>query len=120
MQGQLKKIFDFLGLRVIFTSSSSLELSEGRYGLSRRLTVRHLPLFSFREYLLFGKKSDLPVLTVEEIINNHREIYTNLFAFEPDFRLWSEIGALPACLDSPLSSIISSTVDKVIQHVSCQ
>lgn len=114
-QGQLKKIFDFLGLRIIFTSSSSLELSEGRYDLSRRLTVMHLPLFSFREYLLFGKKAELPVLTVEEIIENHKENYKNLFSFEPDFRTWSEIGALPACLDSPLSSIIESTVEKVIQ-----
>ncbi len=114
-QGQLKKIFDFLGLRIIFTSSSSLELSEGRYDLSRRLTVTHLPLFSFREYLLFGKKAELPVLTVSEIIENHKEIYTRLFAFEPDFTAWSETGAFPACLDSPLSSIIGATIDKVIQ-----
>lgn len=114
-QGQLKKIFDFLELRIIFTSSSSLELSEGRYDLSRRLTIQHLPLFSFREYLSFTRKPDLPVLTVEEIIKNHKEIYRELFSFEPDFRTWSEIGALPACLDSPLSSIVETTVDKVIQ-----
>jgi len=114
-QGQLKKIFDFLGLRIIFTSSSSLELSEGKYDLSRRLTMRHLPLFSFREYLLFVKKRDLPVLTTEEIIKSHKELYKDLYSFESHFRDWSEIGALPACLDSPLSSIIVATVDKVIQ-----
>ncbi len=114
-QGQLKKIYDFLELRIIFTSSSSLELSEGRYDLSRRLTILHLPLFSFREYLSFKANPDLPVLTVEEIIKNHKEIYRELFSFEPDFRTWSEIGALPACLDSPLSSIVEATVDKVIQ-----
>ncbi|HPM92061.1 MAG TPA: AAA family ATPase, partial [Bacteroidales bacterium] len=33
-QGQLKKIYDFQEIRIIFTSSSSLELSEGRYDLS--------------------------------------------------------------------------------------
>lgn len=114
-QGQLKKIFDFLGLRIIFTSSSSLVLSEGRIDLSRRLTVKHLPLFSFREFLLFGKNTELPVLTVEEIFKSHKEIYKSLFSFEPYFRSWSEIGALPACLDSPLSSVVVATVDKIIQ-----
>jgi predicted AAA+ superfamily ATPase len=102
-QGQLKKIFDFQGMRIVFTSSSSLELSEGKYDLSRRLTLQHLPLFSFREYLLFSKKTDMPVMTLEEIISDHKKLYH------------SGTGALPACLDSPLSSIIVSTVDKVIQ-----
>lgn len=114
-QGQLKKIFDFLEIRIMFTSSSSLELSEGRYDLSRRLTLVHLPLFSFREFLLFSRKTDLPVLTIDEILTHHRKLYQDIYTFEPDFRLWSETGALPACLDSPLPSIIESTVDKVIQ-----
>jgi predicted AAA+ superfamily ATPase len=114
-QGWLKKIYDFSRIRVIFTSSSSLELSEGRYDLSRRLTVQHLPLFSFREYLLFRKKTELPVLTIEEIISDHKRIYQNLFSFEPDVRIFSETGALPACLDSPLSSVVVSTVEKVVQ-----
>lgn len=114
-QGQLKKIFDFLELRIAFTSSSSLELSEGRFDLSRRLTVLHLPLFSFREYLLFVRKTNLPVLSLEEILAKHKELYQKIYPYEPDFRSWSEIGALPACIDSPLSSVIESTVDKVIQ-----
>jgi predicted AAA+ superfamily ATPase len=114
-QGQLKKIFDFQGMRIVFTSSSSLELSEGKYDLSRRLTLQHLPLFSFREYLLFSKKTDMPVMTLEEIISDHKKLYQKVYSFEPDFRTYSGTGALPACLDSPLSSIIVSTVDKVIQ-----
>ncbi|NTV83157.1 MAG: ATP-binding protein [Bacteroidales bacterium] len=114
-QGQLKKIYDFQEIRIIFTSSSSLELSEGRYDLSRRLTLTHLPLFSFREYLLFSNKTNLPVLSLEGILVNHKKIYQELYSFEPYFRPFSSIGALPACLDSPLPSIIMSTVDKVIQ-----
>ena len=114
-QGQLKKIFDFQNIRIIFTSSSSLELNEGRYDLSRRLTVQRLPLFSFREYLYFTKKADLTVLTVEEITTNYKNLYQDIFTYESYFRTWSEIGALPACLQSPLPSIIESTVDKVIR-----
>jgi len=114
-QGQLKKIFDFQEIRIIFTSSSSLELSEGRYDLSRRMTVQHLPLFSFREYLLFSKKIAMPVLKLADIISDHKQIYQKIYSFEPDFRNYFTLGALPACLDSPLSSIILSTVEKVIQ-----
>jgi predicted AAA+ superfamily ATPase len=114
-QGQLKKIYDFLDLRIMFTSSSSLEVSEGKYDLSRRLTVLALPLFSFREYLQFSKKADISLLTVEKIILNHKELYSKLYPYESYFRAYSSQGALPACLDSPLSSIIVSTVEKVTQ-----
>ncbi|MBM3405318.1 MAG: ATP-binding protein [Bacteroidetes bacterium] len=114
-QEQLKKIFDFQELRIIFTSSSSLELSEGKYDLSRRLTLQHLPLFSFREYLAFNRKTDLPVLTLDEIVSDHKNLYPQFYSFEPEYHTYIETGALPACLESPLSSIIVSTVEKVIQ-----
>mgnify|MGYP001193160318 FL=1 len=114
-QGQLKKIYDFQEIRIIFTSSSSLELSEGRYDLSRRLTLTQLPLFSFREFLFFKNNTNLPVIPLEDILLKHKKIYQDLYSFEPQFRNYSGIGALPACLDSPLPSIITSTVDKVIQ-----
>ena len=64
---------------------------------------------------MFSKKTDLSVLTPDEIISDHKTLYQKVFPFEPDFRTYSMTGALPACLDSPLSSIIVSTVDKVIQ-----
>jgi len=114
-QGQLKKIYDFSGLKIIFTSSSSLELTESRYDLSRRLTIQSLPLFSFREFLLFRKKVDLPILTLDELMTGHQKIYQHIFSFEPDFREFSILGAMPACLESPLSSVITSIVDKVVQ-----
>lgn len=114
-QGQLKKIYDFQEMRVIFTSSSSLELSEGRHDLSRRLTLTQLPLFSFREYLLFGLNAVAPVLSLEDILHDYKNIYQDIYTYEPQFRNYSTLGALPACLDSPLPSVITSTVDKVIQ-----
>lgn len=114
-QGQLKKIHDFLDLKILFTSSSSLELSKSKFDLSRRLTLFSLPLFSFREYLIFSKKADVPLITVEEILTNHKELYHKLFSFESYFRTYSELGAFPACLDSPLRSVVISTIDMVTQ-----
>jgi uncharacterized protein len=114
-QAQLKKIYDFSGLKILFTSSSSLELTESRYDLSRRLTILSLPLFSFREFLLFRRKVDLPVITLDELMTGHQKIYQQLFPFEADFREFSILGAMPACLESPLSSVITSIVNKVVQ-----
>lgn len=114
-QGQLKKIYDFSGLKILFTSSSSLELTESRYDLSRRLTIQSLPLFSFREFLLFRKKVDLPVITLDELMTGHQKIYEQIFSFEAYFQEFSILGAMPACLESPLSSMVISVVDKVVQ-----
>ncbi|MEI7501632.1 MAG: AAA family ATPase [Bacteroidota bacterium] len=114
-QGQIKKIYDFSAIRIIFTSSSSIELSEGKHDLSRRLTLQSLPLFSFREYLLFRKKVEIPVITLDEIMASHTLLYQKVFSYESDFLAYSTLGALPACLESPLSSVIVAIVDKVIQ-----
>ena len=47
----LKKIYDFLKIRLVFTSSVSLSLFESAHDLSRRVLRRFLYPFSFREYL---------------------------------------------------------------------
>lgn len=114
-QGQLKKLYDFHEVKVVFTSSSSLELNETRYDLSRRLTLLQLPLFSFREYLAFSKNTEIPVYTLEDIIKKPDELYRKIYPFEADFVDYCTTGAMPACLDSPLPSMIVSIIDKVIQ-----
>ncbi len=64
----LKKIYDFLNIRVVFTSSVSLSLFDSAYDLSRRIVLRYLYPFSFREYLLFTKQIEIPQLTINDII----------------------------------------------------
>ncbi len=64
----LKKIFDFLKMRVIFTSSVSLSLFDSTVDLSRRATLEYLYPFTYREYLFFRKDLSLPKLTLEDII----------------------------------------------------
>ncbi len=51
----LKCIFDFLNLRVLFTTSVALSLHGSSYDLSRRVRLYHLYPFSFREYLRFAR-----------------------------------------------------------------
>lgn len=69
---ELKLIYDdFLSLKVIFTSSSILDIHKGESDLSRRAVTYHLAELSFREYLLLYEKIELPVLKLQEILKNH-------------------------------------------------
>ena len=47
----LKKIYDFLGLDVIFSGSSALQIDNSKYDLSRRVVVYQIEGLSFREFL---------------------------------------------------------------------
>ena len=72
---ELKLVYDdFLDLKVIFTSSSILDIYKGESDLSRRAVTYNLAELSFREYLFLYEKIELPVLTLQEILNNHKSI----------------------------------------------
>ena len=72
---ELKNIYDTLpDLKVIYTGSSLLHLTSGRADLSRRSLINTLPGLSLREYIQFSQKINFPVLTLDEIINNHSDI----------------------------------------------
>ncbi|MFO8072601.1 MAG: AAA family ATPase [Polyangia bacterium] len=66
-EGALKKIFDFLDVRVTFTSSVSLALYAAEHDLARRIRLLTLSPFGFREYLRFARDRRIPSLGLEEI-----------------------------------------------------
>ncbi|MEN8254874.1 MAG: AAA family ATPase [Verrucomicrobiota bacterium] len=65
----LKKTYDFLDVRITFTSSVALALKQSAYDLSRRTVLRPLNPFSFREYLFFKHGVRLDPLTLEQVFN---------------------------------------------------
>jgi len=72
---ELKLIFDGNpDLRIIFTSSSALDLYRGEADLSRRLIAHTLHGLSFREFLQFRHGLIFPVLTISDIVGNHSKI----------------------------------------------
>jgi predicted AAA+ superfamily ATPase len=72
---EIKNIYDrYPSLNVIFTGSSILHLSKGASTLSRRAVMHHLPGLSFREYMVFAWGVTFPVLSLEELLNNHVEL----------------------------------------------
>lgn len=64
----LKKIYDFLDVKLIFTSSMALALYQSAYDLSRRVVLKTLYPFSLREYIFFKFDRRVSPLTVDDII----------------------------------------------------
>lgn len=81
----LKLIYDNLpALKVIFTSSSALEIYKGSHDLSRRIILYQLPGLSLREFIQLKYNKNLPLLALNDLISNAREISLNLTSeFKP-------------------------------------
>ena len=88
---EIKNIYDsYSDLRVIFTSSSALEIDKGKYDLSRRALMFDLPGLSFREFLKLKHKIVLPVFSLEDIIKNHQDIVEIILKEIKPFQYFSE------------------------------
>lgn len=66
----LKRTYDFLDVRIVFTSSVALALWESSYDLSRRVILKKLYPFSFREFLDFKYDMKVDSLDFSSIIDN--------------------------------------------------
>lgn len=72
---ELKNIYDgFPDIRVIFTASSALDIYRGEADLSRRVLSYSLHGLSFREYLAINHIHTFHPISLEDIINNHRQL----------------------------------------------
>jgi predicted AAA+ superfamily ATPase len=72
---EIKNIYDsFPKLKIVFTGSSLLQIYKSTADLSRRVVYETLEGLSFREFLKFERVGDFPVLTLQEIVENHQEI----------------------------------------------
>ncbi|MBU1667148.1 AAA family ATPase [bacterium] len=71
---ELKTMYDFVDIKVIFSGSSALELENSKVDLSRRSLFYELGSLSFREFLAIKYEIDLVPLLLEDILENHQEI----------------------------------------------
>ncbi len=75
----LKLIYDnFPALKIVFSSSSALEIYKGSHDLSRRLILYKLPGLSLREFAIFKYRINIPKLTLNDILFNSRQIALDL------------------------------------------
>ena len=71
---ELKKIYDILDIRVIFSGSSALKLDHSNADLSRRAVVYYVKGLSFREFLEFKTDESFVSYSLEDILKNHIDI----------------------------------------------
>ncbi len=119
---ELKNIYDiYKDLKIVFSGSSAVDLIQQKYDLSRRATLKNLPGFSFREYLEFKLKVDLPVLTLEQVIEKRISSHKKIMEVEKILGLFSEykrIGYYPLfknfSKEEDFFEAINGVIDKVI------
>jgi uncharacterized protein len=119
---ELKLIYDgFPNMKVIFTSSSALDLYRGESDLSRRLVTQNLEGLSFREYLSLMEGVTFQKLSLEEILENHVEITKTITAkIHPlsFFHKYLEIGYFPAIQKTQSSEMkmkLFQTINTVLE-----
>ncbi len=101
---ELKSIYDsFANLQIVASGSSALEINRGSHDLSRRAHILKMEGMSFKEYLELNLEIELPLLTLEDIINRHEDlafdIVTKLQKLDkkilPLFKRYCEVGYYP-------------------------
>lgn len=117
---ELKKIYDFLELQVIFSGSSALKIDQSKADLSRRATIYEVEGMSFREFLELKKSITLPILSLDDILHKHIDIAYELsekIEISIEFQEYLHYGYYPFYFEKkahyPLK--LSETINTVIE-----
>jgi len=70
----LKNIYDLLPVNIVFSWSNMINLLSSKYDLSRRVVSYNIPIFSFKEFLLFKYEVDVQTFGLKYLLENHIEI----------------------------------------------
>ena len=95
---ELKTIYDFVDIKVIFSGSSALEIENSKVDLSRRSLFYELGSLSFREFLAIKFNIELEPFSLEDILLNHQDIALSIKEqFKPleYFSYYKAYGAYP-------------------------
>jgi len=87
---ELKKIYDMLALKVIFSGSSALQLDHAKGDLSRRVMLYSMKGLSFREFIEMKEGITLPTYGKEELFSKHIEIAHTLLQTIKPYAFWKE------------------------------
>jgi predicted AAA+ superfamily ATPase len=96
---EIKNIYDsYPSLNIVFTGSSMLEIFEASVDFSRRAIVYELRGLSFREFLQYQNNLSFKSYSLQEIIDNHRDIVFEVIdkiKIIPAFKDYLEYGYYP-------------------------
>lgn len=113
-QRDLKKVYDFIDMKIYFTSSVSLEILNADFDLSRRVRIIPIPVFSFREFLWFYDYTDDLINNFEivEILKQETRADLKYETFFEEFLHFP----LPAQKQERSPEIIQNIVNKIIER----
>ena len=113
--GAMKKIYDFLNVHIVFTSSVALRIRESVHDLARRVRLHTLDYFSFREYLQLKDGLRLTRLTIDHLLNG--EIASSYIQVEDRFQAYLSGGLMPYSLEEPEPMpLLESTIETIINR----
>ena len=75
---ELKEIYDFLDIKVIFSGSSAIVLEHKKADLSRRAVLYRVKGLSYREFLELSLNKKFPKFSMDDILSNHIDIAASL------------------------------------------
>lgn len=108
---ELKQIYDtHPDMKVSFTGSSVLDITKGESDLSRRAPIYKMQGLSFREYLAMFHRIDVPVLSLDEIIENKPFVIKDTPHPLPLFKEYLQKGYYPFAKDT----LFSVKMDQII------
>ncbi|MEA1954303.1 MAG: AAA family ATPase [Campylobacterota bacterium] len=119
-QSQLKSVYDFLEVKVLFSGSSAIEITNPDF--ARRYSMYKMPIFSLREYLEVTQSVILESYTLEQLIEDHESISYNVLGNLKDkkilkhYETFIALGAYPFYLEDPSKYIdrINETINTVL------
>jgi len=119
-EADLKKLYDVLDIRVIFTSSTALGMYESGYDLSRRVLLKVLYPFSLREYAQFKYGQEFAAVTLEDIVEN--KVSPDALRAGEHFSPYIQGGLMPFALREPqplalLENILKTVIRKDIPRI---
>jgi predicted AAA+ superfamily ATPase len=119
-EAELKKLYDLLDIRVIFTSSTALGMYESGYDLSRRILLKKLYPFTLREYALFRYSQEFSPLTLRDVAEGN--VPEDVFKVGEHFLPYIRGGLMPFALQEPeplalLENILKTIIHKDIPYI---
>ena len=113
-EADLKKIYDVLHVRVIFTSSTALGMYESGYDLSRRVLLKILYPFSLREYAQFKYGQEFDALSLGDIVE--KKISPDVLKAGEHFLPYIQGGLMPFALREPQPLMLLENILKTVIH----
>jgi len=124
---ELKNIYDGIPqLKVVFSASSALDIYRGQADLSRRVISYSLPGLSFREYLEFTGTAVFQAISLDDILNRHKEISQEIASVVRPLQAYNKYikkGYLPIFNEGEgeylpkLEQIINAVVDTDLAYI---